>query len=334
MPRGNALTEIEKGKALAFKETGLSMRAIAKKINRSYNVIYNFFSDSENYGKKPKSGRPQVLSEKAKRRVVREASNKFISLAKIKSNLKLKASRSTIFRVLKANPNIKFMKPKRKPKLKQAHKEARLEWAKEHMQWKDEWQKVIMSDEKKMNLDGPDGFSYYWHDLRKEPVIMSKRNFGGGGVMFWAAFGMHGASPIVFIDGRMNAFQYQEMLQQHLLPIGVDLGGPDWIFQQDRASIHNAHSTSAFFRANNVRVLDWAACSPDLNLIENLWGLLARNVYANGRQYNSINELKQEIQKCWTEIAINDHEMRRRLIDSMKNRIFEVIRANGGATKY
>ncbi|VDO41724.1 unnamed protein product [Haemonchus placei] len=31
---------------------------------------------------------------------------------------------------------------------------------------------------KKFNLDGPDGYKYYWRDLRKEPVKFSRRNLG------------------------------------------------------------------------------------------------------------------------------------------------------------
>ncbi|CAF4303451.1 unnamed protein product, partial [Rotaria magnacalcarata] len=57
------------------------------------------------------------------------------------------------------------------------------------MTWNNEWHKAVWPDEKKINLDGPDGFSYYWHDLRKEEEIFSTRSLGGGSVMIWASFG-------------------------------------------------------------------------------------------------------------------------------------------------
>lgn len=42
---------------------------------------------------------------------------------------------------------------------------------------------VIFSDEKKFNLDKPDGFKYYWRDLRKESCYFLKRNFEDGSLI-------------------------------------------------------------------------------------------------------------------------------------------------------
>ncbi|CAF4635689.1 unnamed protein product, partial [Rotaria magnacalcarata] len=39
------------------------------------------------------------------------------------------------------------------------------------------------------NNECPDGFSYYWYNLRKEEEIFSTRVQGGGSVMIWASFG-------------------------------------------------------------------------------------------------------------------------------------------------
>ena len=54
--------------------------------------------------------------------------------------------------------------------------------------WQEEWHQVLFSDEKKFNLNGPDGYQYYWHDLRKEKDTRMSRNFGGGNVMVWGGF--------------------------------------------------------------------------------------------------------------------------------------------------
>ena len=55
------------------------------------------------------------------------------------------------------------------------------------MEWAKEWRNVVFSDEKKFNLDGQDGF-HYWYDLREKQVKMS-RNYGGSNVIVWIAFG-------------------------------------------------------------------------------------------------------------------------------------------------
>ncbi|OXA53531.1 Transposable element Tc3 transposase [Folsomia candida] len=173
----------------------------------------------------------------------------------------------------------------------QRHKDARLEFARTHMSWEKEWQKVVFTDEKKFNLDGPDGYSYYWHHLKKQQEIFSKRQAGGGSVMLWGGFGYNGKTELASIPPRTDSLGYQEVLKANLLREGPKIGGRGWILQQDNASIHASRSTMEFLTRKNVRTLPWPARSPDLNPMQNLWAELSRRAYSHGRQYR----IKQEL---------------------------------------
>uniref|UniRef100_A0A8R1I7L2 HTH_Tnp_Tc3_1 domain-containing protein n=2 Tax=Caenorhabditis japonica TaxID=281687 RepID=A0A8R1I7L2_CAEJA len=91
------------------------------------------------------------------------------------------------------------------------------------------------------------------------------------------------------------------------------------------------NSTRAFLASKKIKVLDWPACSPDLNPTESIWGILTKSVYKNGKQYNSISELKDAVKTEWSEIPPSYLE---NLFNSMPNRIFQVIQKNGGFTSY
>ena len=190
---------------------------------------------------------------------------------------------------------------------------------------------MIFSDEKKFNLDGPDGYQYYWHDLRKDQEIYSKRVQGGGGVMIWAAFARNGKTNLAFITQRMNSIKYQQVLSAHLLSFGPRIADDNFVFMQDNAPVHSSASTKAWFSSKNINVMKWPSLSPDLNPIENLWGILSRKVYQNGRQFSSVEQLKTAIIECWEEIPLQTLGT---LIDSMKNRVFEVILNKGNAINY
>ncbi|KAI5151655.1 hypothetical protein ENBRE01_2289, partial [Enteropsectra breve] len=44
---------------------------------------------------------------------------------------------------------------------------------------------------------------------------------------------------------------------------------------------------------------EWPARSPDLNPVENFFGLLARKVYEDGRQFESLQALSTAIILAW-----------------------------------
>lgn len=180
-------------------------------------------------------------------------------------------------------------------------------------------------------MDGPDGFSHYWRDLRKGPRYFSRRNFGGGSLMVWGAFSALGKLDLAFTSSHMNSEDYQEVLQNHLIPFKNRFRRIPLLFQQDNAAIHVSRSTKAWFERKRITLFEHPARSPDLNPMENVWGILVRRIYANNKQYGSIQELKQAILDAWDTVEVH---VINNLVNSMPNRIFDVIQRNGKAIDY
>ncbi len=88
-----------------------------------------------------------------------------------------------------------------------------------------------------------------------------------------------GVGPLCFLKTNVTASVNQGILQHFMLPSADQhFKDAEFIFQQDLAPAHTAKSTKTWLNDQGVGVLDWPANSPDLNLIENIWGIVKRKM--------------------------------------------------------
>ncbi len=108
-----------------------------------------------------------------------------------------------------------------------------------------------------------------------------------------------------------------------MLPSADELyGEADLIFQQNLAPAHTDKGTKSWFNDHGVTVLDWPANSPDLNTIDNLWGIVKRKM--RDTRPNNADDMKAAIKGTFVFII---PEQCHRLIASMPRRIDAVIHA-------
>ncbi|KAG1706610.1 Transposable element Tcb1 transposase [Nymphon striatum] len=77
--------------------------------------------------------------------------------------------------------------------------------------------------------------------------------------------------------------------------------------------------------------MDWPACSPDMNPIENLWAEIARIINNLEHGPTSVNQLCQAVLYAWTGISV---EILRTLVEGIPRRVQAVQAIRGGRTNY
>ncbi len=220
-----------------------------------------------------------------------------------------------------------------KPLLNNRQRQKRLAWAKDKKDWTAaEWSKVMFSDESKFCISFGNQGPRVWRkrgEAQNPRCLRSSVKFPQS-VMVWGAMSSAGVGPLCFLRSKVNTAVYQEVLEHFMLPAADQLYEMQISFSNRTWHLHTVPKLPVtWFKDHGIPVLNWPANSPDLNPIENLWGIVKRKMrYARP---NNAEELKATIRATW---ALITPEQCHRLIDSMPRRIAAVIQAKGAPTKY
>lgn len=291
----------------------------------------------------PRSGRPRCTTPREDRTIVRMSNNdrhltaKAIALKHAPSFTKKRISIKTVKRRLAAS-NLNGRVARRKPLLRPENKTRRLEWAKEHADWtKEDWRKVIFSDESPFTLFQDGGKIY----VRRRPgeefleeCIMPTVKHGGGSIQVWGCFNYGAKGPLYRIKGIMDGEKYRQILIHQMAPFLKDLKGDlgvEPIFQHDNDPKHTCKKVGTYLNNKQFQVLSWPSQSPDLNPIEHAWRQLKLAIYARTDKASNLDEVFEIAKEEWEKLPMANLE---KLVNSMPKRIQEVIAAKGGHIGY
>lgn len=133
------------------------------------------------------------------------------------------------------------------------------------------------------------------------------------------------------IPGKQDSKGYCETLEDGLLEFAANTFGETYTFHRDNAPVHTSRYTRKWLYDRNIDVQDWPAKSPGLNIIEKVWGTVARTVYKNGRYFDCFEDLKEYIGNEWANLEV---EYPKSLYKSIPKRLMQVLEKEGRNTTY
>ncbi|CAF2060967.1 unnamed protein product [Rotaria magnacalcarata] len=244
-----------------------------------------------------------------------------------------------IGRLVEEHPiNTTHFIPAYKPKLTQQHKEERLGFTLEYLAKDDEfWAKVIFTDEKTFSSEGHSK-RHCWRlrETRYEEKNICESQRSGRinvGMLGWIS-GL-GIGELTEVNGRFTSEQYIEILEEVMLPSvrAMVVPEPENIyFVQDRSPIHTSGVVKQWLVQHpEIVLLNFPPKSPDLNPIENIWGIIMQEW--TPQNINSRENLLRHSKDVGEGIRRRPN-ICQRMSNSMADRLDLVINAEGSHTKY
>ena len=325
--------------ATAAKVTGESKRYVIAARDR--HKILKTFND------RSRSGRPTVLSKQQKdtAAVLLAEDNNLAKTARIlvqQHHAKPCLSPKTVKRSMKGI--MEAVKPQKQPLLTRRNMVKRVAFAKQVLHSGAASETYTSMDSSYFTVNGSNPNGKVWTRCGVKP-IKTKPNKAQQ-LHVYGGISVHGKTPLYYVTGTtglqrrfkkkngqwltgVGAEEFQKLLLEQLAPAAQQVfdqaGAGKTTLLMDNAPAHTAKSTKKVIAQNSISVVPgWPANSPDLNPIENIWGMMKLEVYR--KQYTNLDELKAAVQAAWDRIPVTTL---RNCMLSLPRRLAKVIRLQG-----
>ena len=147
--------------------------------------------------------------------------------------------------------------------------------------------------------------------------------------MIWASISSKCPGLIYFLqkNKKIKSQEYINILKKKLQK---SMNSTDTnILLHDKATVHTSKLTLNYLNRNNINIITLPRCSPDLNPIENIFADLKRKL--SQENISTVKDFEKKIRHFWSKLQ---KLYLTQLVNSMPDRLQEVIRRNGGMTKY
>ena len=329
------LTEVERAAIFTLHQIGWKGQDIAQAIHCSEQTVslwVNRWRDERSVSDAERSGRPRCTDEETDVAMEEYADEKKRTVPKeIKKELQLECSSRTVRRRLD-EVNLLGRVGRREYVFDERDIQRRLSFAEGYANWSmADWDRVIFSDETHIEVYGrsrvwvqrPPGHAF-------DPEYMVEHVPHSERVSLWGCFCARGVGQAEIFVGEFNAARYVDILQHNLLQTALHFYPHEaWWFQQDNAPQHTSRLAHRWFHNNGVNLLDFPPYSPDLNPIENLWGILKARVETHLAR--TTEEVERVLKKEWE--ALNT-ELLSSLAHSMPTHCAAVVANRGHKASY